>query len=402
MLQHNTGREAMQRSTDRILTTHVGSLVRPPGLVELMRAKENGQPYDQQELAARVRSSVQEVVHKQIEAGVDIISDGEYGKPSFSGYVNERLSGFERRPRDPHESPLLNWGRDRKLFREFYEEYDRATGSASGYPVVCTGPITYQGQAAVQSDIATFKAALAGVNPAEAFIPAVAPGTIELQRRNTSYPTDEAYLFAIAEAMREEYRAIVDAGFVLQLDDPRVVTQYGMPDPAPSIADYRKFAELRVEAINHALTGIPSDRVRYHLCWGSWHGPHVTDVPLKDIVDIVLRVRADAYSVEAANPRHEHEWQVWEDVKLPDGKILIPGVVAHTTNLVEHPELIAWRITTYARLVGKENVIAGTDCGFSQGAFTPRVHHSIMWAKLQALAEGAALATKQLWSRASG
>jgi 5-methyltetrahydropteroyltriglutamate--homocysteine methyltransferase len=392
----------MQRSTDRILTTHVGSLVRPPALVELMRAKENGQAYDQQELAARVRSSVQEVVHKQVETGIDIPSDGEYGKPSFSGYVNERLSGFERRPRDPNESPLLNWGRDRQLFREFYEEYDRATGSASGHPVVCTGPITYQGQAAVQSDIATFKAALAEVNPAEAFIPAVAPGTIELQRRNTYYPTDEAYLFAIAEAMREEYRAIVDAGFILQLDDPRVVTQYGMPDPAPSIADYRKFAELRVEAINHALAGIPSDRVRYHLCWGSWHGPHVTDVPLKDIVDIVLRVRTDAYSVEAANPRHEHEWQVWEDVKLPDGKILIPGVVAHTTNLVEHPELIAWRITTYARLVGRENVIAGTDCGFSQGAFTPRVHHSIMWAKLQALAEGATLATRQLWSRTSG
>jgi 5-methyltetrahydropteroyltriglutamate--homocysteine methyltransferase len=392
----------MKRSTDRILTTHVGSLVRPPGLVELIRAKENSQPYDQQELAARVQSSVREVVHKQVETGIDIPSDGEYGKPSFSGYVNERLSGFERRPRDPNESPLLNWGRDRQLFREFYEEYDRATGSASGYPVVCTGPITYQGQAAVQSDIATFKAALAGVNPAEAFIPAVAPGTIELQRRNTYYPTDEAYLFAIAEAMREEYRAIVDAGFVLQLDDPRVVTQYGMPDPAPSIADYRKFAELRVEAINHALAGIPSDRVRYHLCWGSWHGPHVTDVPLKDIVDIVLRVRADAYSVEAANPRHEHEWQVWENVKLPDGKSLIPGVVAHTTNLVEHPELIAWRITTYARLVGRENVIAGTDCGFSQGAFTPRVHHSIMWAKLQALAEGAALATRQLWSRTSG
>jgi 5-methyltetrahydropteroyltriglutamate--homocysteine methyltransferase len=391
----------MKRSTDRILTTHVGSLVRPSGLVELMRAKENGQPYDQQELTARVQSSVREVVQKQVETRVDIISDGEYGKPSFSGYVNERLSGFERRPRDPNESPLLNWGRDRQLFREFYEEYDRATGSASGYPVVCTGPIAYQGQAAVQSDIATFKAALTGVSPEEAFIPAVAPGTIELQRRNTYYPTDEAYLFAIAEAMREEYRAIVDAGFILQLDDPRVVTQYGMPDPAPSIADYRKFAELRVEAINHALAGIPSDRVRYHLCWGSWHGPHVTDVPLKDIVDIVLRVHADAYSVEAANPRHEHEWQVWGDVKLPNGKILIPGVVAHTTNLVEHPELIAWRITTYARLVGRENVIAGTDCGFSQGAFTPRVHHSIMWAKLQALAEGAALATKQLWARAS-
>jgi 5-methyltetrahydropteroyltriglutamate--homocysteine methyltransferase len=247
-----------------------------------MRAKENGQPMTTgtRRASAEFREGSRA---PGVEAGVDILSDGEYGKPSFSGYVNERLSGFERRPRDPNESPLLNWGRDRQLFREFYEEYDRATGSASGYPVVCTGPITYQGQAAVQSDIVTFKAALAGVNPAEAFIPAVAPGTIELQRRNTHYPTDEAYLFAIAEAMREEYRAIVDAGFVLQLDDPRVVTQYGMPDPAPSIVDYRKFAELRVEAINHALADIPSDRVRYHLCWGSWHGPHVTDVPLKDI-----------------------------------------------------------------------------------------------------------------------
>jgi 5-methyltetrahydropteroyltriglutamate--homocysteine methyltransferase len=391
----------MKRSTDRILTTHVGSLVRPPELVEIMRAKESGQAYDQEELDARVRSSVREVVQQQAETGIDVLSDGEYGKPSFSGYVNERLTGFQRRPRDPQESPLLNWGRDRRLFREFYEAYDRATGSASGYPVVCTGPIAYQGQAAVRRDIENFKAALAGVHAEEAFIPAVAPGTIELQRRNEYYPTDEAYLFAIAEAMREEYRAIVDAGFLLQLDDPRVVTQYGMPDPAPSIAAYRKFAELRVEALNHALAGIPADRVRYHLCWGSWHGPHVTDVPLKDIVDIVLRVRAGAYCVEAANPRHEHEWQVWERVKLPDGKILIPGVVAHTTNIVEHPELIAWRIMTYARLVGRENVMAGTDCGFSQGALTPRVHASIMWAKLQALAEGAALATKQLWSRTS-
>jgi 5-methyltetrahydropteroyltriglutamate--homocysteine methyltransferase len=391
----------MKRSADRILTTHVGSLVRPPGLVEIMRAKDSGQAYDPEELATRVKSSVKEVVQKQVEVGVDIPSDGEYGKPSFSGYVNERLTGFERRPRDPNESPLLNWGRDRQLFREFYEAYDRATGSASGAPVVCTGPIAYQGQRAVRSDIDAFKAALAGAHAEEAFIPAVAPGTIELQRRNEYYPTDEAYLFAIAEAMREEYRAIVDAGFLLQIDDPRVVTQYGMPDPAPSISEYRQFAELRVEALNHALAGIPSDRVRYHLCWGSWHGPHVTDVPLKDIVDIVLRVRAGAYCVEAANPRHEHEWQVWEQVKLPEGKLLIPGVVAHTTNIVEHPELIAWRLMTYARLVGRENVIAGTDCGFSQGAFTPRVHASIMWAKLQALAEGAALATEQLWSRTS-
>jgi 5-methyltetrahydropteroyltriglutamate--homocysteine methyltransferase len=390
----------MKRSTDRILTTHVGSLVRPPELVRLMRAQQDGQAYEQAALVASVRSSVRDVVQQQIAVGIDIPSDGEYGKPSFSGYVNERLSGFERRPRDPRQGPLLNWGRDRQLFREFYEEYDRATGSASGYPVVCTSPITYQGQAAVQSDIEHFKAALADAPAEEAFLPAIAPGTIELQRRNEYYPTEDAYLFAIAEAMRVEYKAIVDAGFLLQLDDPRVVTQYGMPDPAPSLGDYRAFAARRVEAINHALEGIPPDRVRYHLCWGSWHGPHVTDVPLKDIVDIVLGVRAGAYCVEAANPRHEHEWQVWEDVKLPDGKILIPGVVAHTTNLVEHPELIAWRLTTYARLVGRENVIAGTDCGFSQGAFTPRVHASIMWAKLQALVEGAQLASRRLWSRA--
>jgi len=222
-----------------------------------------------------------------------------------------------------------------------------------------------------------------------------APYTREIAVSN--YPTDEAYLFAIANAMREEYQAIVDAGFLLQIDDPRVVTQYGMPDPAPTIEEYRKFAELRVEAIDHALEGIPEDRVRYHLCWGSWRGPHVTDVPLMDIVDIVLRVRAGAYCVEAANPRHEHEWQVWENVKLPDGKILIPGVVTHTTNLVEHPELVAQRIATYARLVGRESVIAGTDCGFSHSAFAPHVHSSIMWAKLQALAEGAALAPEKLW-----
>ena len=388
----------MKSSSSRILTTHVGSLVRPPEIRDLMRAKETGQEFDRGNLMGLVRSAVAEVVQRQSSEGVDILSDGEYGKSGFSAYVNERLTGFDPRPKDPNQGVLLNWGRDRMIFRDFYEEYDRTAETASGQPVVCTGPITYRGQAAVQSDIDNFKAALDGTNYTEAFIPAVAPGTIELQRRNEYYPTDEAYLFAIADAMREEYRAIVEAGFILQLDDPRVVTQYGMPDPAPSIEEYRRFAELRVDAINHALAGIPEDRVRYHLCWGSWHGPHVTDVPLKDIVDIILRVNAGAYCIEAANPRHEHEWQVWENVDLPDGKILIPGVVAHTTNLVEHPELVAWRIGNYARLLGKENVIAGTDCGFSQGAYTFRVHPSIMWAKLQALAEGSALASKQLWS----
>jgi 5-methyltetrahydropteroyltriglutamate--homocysteine methyltransferase len=338
------------------------------------------------------------VVRQQAEAGIDIPSDGEYSKPNFSGYVNERLTGFERRARTPGESPVLNWGRDRKQFREFYEEYDKTQGESGTGPVVCTGPITYVGQAAVQSDIENFTAALQGVQVEEAFIPAVAPGTIELQRRNEYYPTAADYLYAIAEAMREEYRAIVDAGFLLQIDDPRVVAQYDMLDPAPSLTEYRKFAALRVEALNHALADIPAERVRYHLCWGSWHGPHTTDVPLRDIVDLVLTVRAEAYSIEAANPRHEHEWQVWEAIRLPAGKLLIPGVVAHTTNTVEHPELIAWRLTNFARLVGRENVIAGTDCGFSQGAFNPRLHPSIVWTKLRALAEGAALATKRLWS----
>ena len=242
--------------------------------------------------------------------------------------MNDRLSGFDARPLKPGESPLLNWGRDRTIFRDFYLEYDAPIEGAQARGMVCTAPITYQGHAAVQSDIDNFNAALATVDAEEAFIPAVAPGTIELQRTNEYYPTQEEYLAAIADAMKQEYRAIVEAGFILQIDDPRVVTQYGMPDPAPSIEEYRNFASLRVEAINHALAGLPEDRVRYHLCWGSWHGPHVTDVPLKDIVDIVLQVNAGAYCVEAANPRHAHEWEVWENRKLPDGKILIPGVVA--------------------------------------------------------------------------
>jgi len=389
----------MPNDDSRILTTHVGSLVRPQEIIDLMRAKEFTHEYDREELAGRVRSGVAEVVQRQLAEGVDIPSDGEYGKSGFSAYVNERLAGYVPRPKDPKQGVLLNWGRDRIIFRDFYLEYDQTAETASGGPVVCEGPISYIGQSNVQADIDNFKAALSGTGHTEAFIPAVAPGTIELQRKNEYYPTDEAYLFAIADAMHEEYKAITDAGFILQLDDPRVVTQYGMPDPAPTIEEYRRFAALRVEAINHALKGIPEDRVRYHLCWGSWHGPHVTDVPLRDIVDIILGVNAGAYCVEAANPRHEHEWQVWENVKLPDGKKLIPGVVAHTTNLVEHPELIAWRITTYARLLGRDNVMAGSDCGFSQGAFTARVHPSIMWAKLQALTEGAALASKQLWSK---
>ena len=387
----------MKSSSERILTTHGGSLVRPVDLMGIMRVKQCDQPDSEREFATCVRDCVRDVVRKQIETGIDVISDGEYGKPSFTRYVNERLTGFTREQQDERNGSYLYWGRVRTEFRDFYEEYDALRPVSSSF-VACTGPIKYCGHSAVQEDIETFKIALAGMYPEEPFMTAVAPGTVELQRRNFYYPSEEAYLFAIAEAMREEYRAIVDAGFLLQIDDPRVATQYGIPESAPDIDEYRKFSALRVEALNHALVGIPVDRVRYHVCWGSSHGPHVHDVPLKDIVDVILRARVGAYCLESANPRHEHEWQVWEHVKLPAGKILIPGVISHTTNIVEHPELVAWRIATYARLLGRENLIAGTDCGFSQGAFTPRVHPSIMWAKLRALTEGAALASKQLCS----
>ena len=387
----------MKNSSERILTTHVGSLARPMEILDLMRARETGRPHDPEELEARIRDSVRVVVQRQARTGIDVPSDGEFSKTSFSTYVNDRLTGFESKPLEPGESPLQNWGRDRTLFSDFYREYDAPIEGAQARRMVCTGPIKYRGQASVQRDIDNFKAALATADIEEAFIPACAPGTIELQRTNDYYATQEEYLAAIADAMREEYRAIVEAGFILQIDDPRVVTQYGMPDPAPTIEEYRDFAALRVEAINHALAGLPEERVRYHLCWGSWHGPHVTDVPLRDIVDIILGVNAGAYCVEAANPRHAHEWEVWESARLPDGKVLAPGVVAHTTNIVEHPELVAQRIANYARMVGRESVIAGTDCGFSQGAFNPRVHPSIMWAKLEALVEGAALASERLW-----
>jgi 5-methyltetrahydropteroyltriglutamate--homocysteine methyltransferase len=362
-----------------------------------MRARESGQ-LDAREVATRVQEAVVAAVQRQVACGIDIPSDGEYSKSSFSGYANDRLSGFEIRP-SPAESRIFGRGRDRQAFAEFYQEYDATQGGSSVSAAVCVAPIHYTGLDAVQADIENFRVALQGMQVEEAFIPAVAPGTMELQRKNEYYPTEEAYLFAIAEAMQAEYKAIVEAGFILQIDDPRLVTQYDTEDPEPRLEDYRKFAALRVEALNHALAGLPEERIRYHVCWGSWHGPHTTDVALKDIIDIVLRIRAGGYSLEAANARHAHEWAVWETVKLPAGKVLIPGVVSHTTNVVEHPELVAQRLVQYARLVGRENVLAGTDCGFAQGAFLARVHPSIMWAKLQTLAEGARLATQALWGR---
>lgn len=385
----------MRRSTERILTTHVGSLIRPPELLDALRARERApESWDR-----AVSSAVRDVVRRQHETGIDVVDDGEYSKTGFTAYVTDRLEGFEFRPPPPGQSAMLNRGRDRRAFAEFYREYDAAEGqSESGLTAVCAGPIRYRGMATLERDLANLRAAIREAGIEEAFVPAAAPGTIELQRMNAYYPSEEAYLFAIADAMRAEYRAIVDAGFILQLDDPRVVVQWDLQDPEPTLAEYRAFAELRIEALNRAIAGLPEERMRYHLCWGSWHGPHTTDIPLGDIVDLVLRVRVGAYSIESANARHAHEWTVWQRTKLPEGRILIPGVISHNSNAVEHPDLVAQRIETFARLVGRENVIAGADCGFAQGAAYRRVHPSIMWAKLRALADGARLASRRLWS----
>ena len=387
----------MKRSTDRILTTHVGSLIRPPELLEFLSAKRDRRPVDEGAYARCLQDTVAGIVSRQAEAGVDVPSDGEFGKSiSWSQYLLERMSGFERRPVAPGANPFAR-GADRTRFAEFYAELDAKEGFATATESVCVGPIAYTGQAALQRDIDNFKAALKGVRVEEAFLPVAAPSSVIPDRRNEYYPSDEACLEAIAEAMRTEYRTIVDAGFVVQLDDARAAVTYDRMVPPASFADYRSWLARHVEVMNHALEGIPRDRVRYHVCWGSWPGPHTTDVPLKDIVDLVLKARVGALVIEGANPRHEHEWRVWEHVKLPPDTVLIPGVISHATNIVEHPELVAERIVRLARLVGRENVIAGADCGFAQGPFYRRVHPSIMWAKLEALAEGARLATKALW-----
>jgi len=388
----------MKRSVDRILTTHVGSLIRPQPLQEFLRAKQASKPFDLQAYDHCLSRSVADVVRRQAEAGVDVISDGEFGKSiSWSQYVLERLSGFERRPVKPGGNPFQR-GADRERFAEFYAELDAHEEVATRTDSVCVGPINYTGQAELQRDIENFKAALKGVNVEEAFLPVAAPASVIPDRKNEYYKNDEECLFAIGAAMRTEYKMIVDAGFLLQLDDSRAAVTYDRMVPPAAFADYRKWVDMHMEVLNHAIEGLPPERIRYHVCWGSWPGPHTTDVPLKEIVDLILKVKVGAYVIEGANPRHEHEWKVWKDVKLPDGKVLIPGVISHATNVVEHPELVAERIGRYARLVGRENVLAGTDCGFAQGPFYRRVHPSIMWAKLEALAQGARLASKELWS----
>jgi 5-methyltetrahydropteroyltriglutamate--homocysteine methyltransferase len=388
----------MKASTDRILTTHVGSLIRPQALQEIMRAKQSGQPYDQSAYESCLNESIAEVVRRQAEIGIDVPSDGEFGKAiSWNQYVVERLSGFELRDIPKGYRPGLP-GADRTRFKEFYAELDQREPMANPKLVACVGPVKYVGQDIVRRDIENFKAALKGVKVEEAFMPVVAPSSVLPDRKNEYYKSEDDWREAITEAMRVEYQMIVDAGFVLQIDDARAANAFDRMVPPATMDEYRRWLAKFVESLNVALEGIPEDRIRYHICWGSWPGPHVSDVALKDIVDLILKVRAGAYVIESANPRHEHEWQVWKDVKLPPGRILIPGVISHATNVVEHPELVSERIQRFAGLLGRENVMAGTDCGFAQGTFYRRVHPSIMWAKFEAIVEGARLASKQLWS----
>jgi 5-methyltetrahydropteroyltriglutamate--homocysteine methyltransferase len=388
----------MKRSTDRILTTHVGSLIRPVPLQEFLRAKQAGKSYDQGAHEACLKSSVAEVVRQQAKVGVDVVSDGEFGKSiSWSQYVLERLSGFERRSIKPGAHPFTR-GVDRERFAEFYAELDAREGVATTVEAVCVGPISYTGEAELKRDIDNFKAALKDVGITEAFLPVAAPASVIPDRKNEYYKSEEDLIRAIGAAMRTEYRMIIDAGFVLQLDDARAAVTYDRMVPPASFAAYRKWLALQVDVLNEAIAGLPAERIRYHVCWGSWPGPHTSDVLLKDIVDLILRMKVGAYVIEGANPRHEHEWRVWETAKLPPDRLLIPGVISHATNVVEHPELVAERIVRIARLVGRENLFAGTDCGFAQGPFHRRVHPSIMWAKLDALVQGARIASAQLWS----
>lgn len=403
----------MKRSTDRILTTHVGSLIRPMDVLTDILLKVAGKPVDEAKFQEKVKKGVKEVVAKQAEVGIDIPSDGEFSKPTFTAYVAERLGGLGDVPKD---AKPYTYAKLAEEFPGFMEQYngmfktmwmpkgidkkivDDAIAAPPDVKTV-TGPITYQGQKQVQRDIENFKAALQGQPFVEAFMPSATPSRSDVDSAGI-YKTEQEYLYALADAMHEEYKAIVDAGFIVQLDLGLPARNQVLPDnPNPSTKDLRRASEMQIEAYNHALRGIPPEKVRYHLCWGSMNTPHTTDVPLKEIIDLILKINAQAYSIEAANPRHEHEWMVWKDVKLPDGKILIPGIVSHQTNVVEHPELVAWRIQNYASVVGRENVIAGTDCGFSQGWNMIRVHPEVQWAKLKALADGAALASKALWKK---
>jgi 5-methyltetrahydropteroyltriglutamate--homocysteine methyltransferase len=393
--------------------THVGSLVRPDDLIAFLRAIDAGEPYDGDAYEACLRRSVRNVVRRQREAGVDIVSDGEYGKSSWNYYVYRRLGGFDLRPapqvrmqavteESREEDPTIatDWAR----FPEFYAQYfakEQGDYEEPGGVWVCTGPVTYTGQAAIERDIRNLRDAMAAEGVTEGFLPVVAPASCFPTLVDEHYGSEEAALLGVAEALREEYRAIVDAGLSVQVDDAFIPFMYDVLVPPGTMQDYLAWARPRIDAVNHALEGIPPDRVRYHVCWGSWNGPHTNDIPLRDVLELVFRVNAGTYLFEAANPRHEHEWRVWQDVALPPGKKLAPGVISHATNVVEHPELVAERLERIGRLVGVENLLASTDCGFAQGPYLRRVHPSIQWAKLQSLAEGAALASRALESAAA-
>ncbi len=383
----------MNRSTDRILTSHVGSLPRPDDLL----AFGNAENRDEEGYNRYLKQAVAEVVAQQIEHGLDVIDDGEFGKPDFVGYINSRLAGF---------SPGGGEGggfamRDARFFPDYYEEVRKRRSGGNTLarmypPLACTGPIRYVGHEALSRDIANLKAALARAGRQEGFMPAISPENAQHGKRNLYYPTEAEFEIALADALNEEYRAIVDAGLVVQIDDPQLITYFNR-NPEKTVAECRKWAEGRIEIVNHALRGIPEEKIRFHTCYSFDAAPRLGDMEMKDILDLILKINAGAYSFEAANPRHEHEYELWETVKLPEGKVLLPGVVAISTVVVEHPDLVKQRILRYAKLVGRENVVASTDCGFGTVAGSPEIHPSIAWAKLDSLVEGARRASKVLW-----
>jgi len=400
----------MRMSRDHILTSHAGSLPRPDDLIEANHAREAGETTDERAYQETLQAAVVDVVRRQKEAGIDVPGDGEFGKSmghkvnyrAWWSYCFNRLGGLDLAGPNLYEGPptrarpgevvLTSFAdrRDRTRFLQVYKD-EVTTGPGMAHWPVCTGKVFYKGQEAIKADIAHFKAGLKAAGVEEGFMTSVAPASAA-RFKNVHYKTDEEFMFAIGEAMREEYKAIVDAGLILQLDDPAIAENWDMINPEPSVEGYKKFTMVRIEALNHAIRGLPQDRIRFHLCWGSWHGPHTTDIPMRDIIDVMLAVNCQAYSFEAGNVRHEHEWNVWQDVKLPDGKLILPGVVSHATNVVEHPELVAQRILRFAKGVGRERVIASTDCGLGG-----RVHPMIAWTKLEALAQGAAVASRELW-----
>jgi 5-methyltetrahydropteroyltriglutamate--homocysteine methyltransferase len=380
----------MKRSTERILTTHTGSLPRPDDLIRAMFAREEGVPVDGAALAGRIRSAVIEVVQKQAGIGLDIVNDGEFSKPSYATYVKDRLTGFGGASHPLEYRDLADFpGMARRVFGD--------PGRARRKTPACTGPVAVRDADAVGIDVDDLRAALRGITVAEGFLTAASPGVISLFFRNDHYPTQEAYLAAIAEAMRHEYEAVAQAGLVLQIDCPDLAMGRHIQYASLSVEEFRKKAHLHIEALNHALARVPPDQARIHLCWGNYEGPHHHDVPLAEVLDVVFTARPNGISFEAANPRHAHEWKVFERVKLPPDKVIIPGVLDSTTNFIEHPELVAERIVRLARLVGRERVIAGTDCGFGTWVGQAAVDPDIVWAKLASLVEGARLASRELW-----